>query len=156
MNGQYEHSEHKCCKVLCQWQHWLSLMKKRLVQTELKHLSSLWSYSTQTFPGTRKVLQASHAAPTHLSTEEYTATPHPHNPLPWCLLVPHYLEQQQSATNMTPGVFWLGIQKSLHNPVGSQCCCLGKSLPALQPSAFGRFSPQPYGLNASPPLAMKA
>lgn len=170
MTGCYEHSQHNCCKFLCQWQHWLSLMKKRLVQAELKHLLSLWSYSTQNFPATRKkglllLLWASHAAPTHIITYillqpsliHATTPPPPHTPPSACWFPAiSNSTRVQLRRLVTPQVFWPVIQKSLHNLVNSLCCCLGKSLPALQPFAFGRFSPRPYGLNASPPHAMKA
>lgn len=138
MTGCYEHSQHNCCKFLCQWQHWLSLMKKRLVQAELKHLLSLWSYSTQNFPATRKkglllLLWASHAAPTHIITYIllqpsliHATTPPPPPTPPQCMLVPCYLKQHQSATKTT--CYSSGFLAS-HPKISPQSCQLTMLLP---------------------------
>lgn len=78
------------------WVWW----RERLVQAELKHLLSLWSYSTQNFQATRKkwlllLLWASHAAPTHIFITCIQLPP------TGCLLVPCNLKHQRSATNTT-------------------------------------------------------
>lgn len=158
VTGWYEHSQHNCCKLLHQWQR---DMKKTCASRA--EVCDLIPHKTFRLPGRRGFYYFSELPTQHqpMSSLPTSSCSHPSSiqtPLPGAYWLPATSNSNgvQLIQLVTPQVFWPVIQKSLHNLVNSLCCCLGKSLPALQPFAFGRFSSRPYGLNASPPLAMKA
>lgn len=113
------------------WVSW----RERLVQAELKHLLSLWSYSTQNFLATRKkwlllLLWASHTAPTHI----FITCIQP----PQWVLVPCYLKHQQTAANTT--CYSLGFLVS-HPKISPQSCQLALLLLPRKISATARVWP---------------
>jgi len=129
-----------------------------------KQSRRLRSHSTQNFPATRKkglllLPRAPHGAPAHVFIAHIPLQPalaHSNPPGAQRLPATSNSSRVQSHGSLLPEFSGQSPKNLSRNLVNSLHCCPGKPLPALQPLAPGRFSPRPYGLNASPPLAMKA